>query len=124
MQSCVLTEVRDCDLLIVVTSSTFLKRKDMLKAKSSLNCFLGESGSPAALQLLLSFAWPVRCKVALYVYQVVQDSMKSHYLLHLFAAAIADTIRHNSNDHCHCHCIQLDNELKSLCFPFFSSKTS
>ena len=26
-----LTEVRDCDLLIVVTSSTFLKRKDMLK---------------------------------------------------------------------------------------------
>jgi len=33
-----LTEVRDCDLLIqlsVVTSSTFLKRKDMLKEKSS-----------------------------------------------------------------------------------------
>jgi len=26
-----LTEVRDCDLLIVVTSSTFLKRKDILK---------------------------------------------------------------------------------------------
>jgi len=26
-----LTTVRDCDLLIVVTSSTFLKRKDMLK---------------------------------------------------------------------------------------------
>jgi len=32
-----LTEVRDCDLLIVVTSSTFLKleRDDMLKEKSS-----------------------------------------------------------------------------------------
>ena len=30
-----LTEVRDCDLLIVVTSSTFLKRKDILKEKSS-----------------------------------------------------------------------------------------
>ena len=30
-----LTEVRDCDLLIDVTSSTFLKRKDMLKEKSS-----------------------------------------------------------------------------------------
>jgi hypothetical protein len=30
-----LAEVRDCDLLIVATSSTFLKRKDMLKAKSS-----------------------------------------------------------------------------------------
>ena len=28
-----LTEVRDCDLLIVVTSSTFLKRKFMLKEK-------------------------------------------------------------------------------------------
>ena len=26
-----LTEVRDCDLLIVTTSSTFVKRKDMLK---------------------------------------------------------------------------------------------
>jgi len=34
VQSFVLTEVRDCDLLIVVTSSTFLKRKDMLKEKS------------------------------------------------------------------------------------------
>jgi len=30
-----LTEVRDCDLLIVVIYSTFLKRKDMLKVKSS-----------------------------------------------------------------------------------------
>ena len=35
MQSFMLTEVRDCDLLIVVTSSTFLKRKHMLKEKSS-----------------------------------------------------------------------------------------
>jgi len=35
VQSFMLTEVRDCDLLIVVTSSTFLKRKDMLKDKSS-----------------------------------------------------------------------------------------
>jgi len=31
-----LTEVRDCDLLIVVTFSTFLKRKDMLKEKKQL----------------------------------------------------------------------------------------
>jgi len=31
-----LTKVRDCDLLIVVTSSTFLKRKDMLKEKKQL----------------------------------------------------------------------------------------
>jgi len=30
-----LTEVRDGDLLIVVTSSTFLKRKDMSKEKSN-----------------------------------------------------------------------------------------
>ena len=29
MQSCILTEVRDYGLLIVVTSSTFLKRKDI-----------------------------------------------------------------------------------------------
>ena len=35
VQSFMLTKVRDCDLLIVVTSSTFLKRKDMLKEKSS-----------------------------------------------------------------------------------------
>jgi len=34
VQSFMLTEVRDCDLLIVVTSSTFLKRKDMLQEKS------------------------------------------------------------------------------------------
>jgi len=31
---------------------------------------------------------------------------------------------HNSNDHCHCHCIQLDNEVRSFCFPCFSSKIS
>jgi len=35
VQSFILTEVRDCGLLIVVTSSTFLKRKNMLKEKSS-----------------------------------------------------------------------------------------
>jgi len=33
VQSFMLTEVRDSDLLIVVTSSTFLKRKDRLKNK-------------------------------------------------------------------------------------------
>jgi len=31
-----LTEVRDCDLLIVVTSSTVLERKDILKEKRQL----------------------------------------------------------------------------------------
>jgi len=35
VQSFMLTEVRDCDLRIVATSSTFLTRKDMLKKKSS-----------------------------------------------------------------------------------------
>jgi len=35
VQSFMLTEVRDCDMLIVVTSSTFLKRKDILKEKIS-----------------------------------------------------------------------------------------
>ena len=34
----------------------------------------------------------MRCEVAPHVYQVVQDSIKSHYLLHSFAAAISDTI--------------------------------
>jgi len=35
VQSFILTEVGDCGLLIVVTSSTFLKRKDMFKEKNS-----------------------------------------------------------------------------------------
>jgi len=35
VQSFMLTEVRDCDLLIVVTSSTFLKRKDMSEEKAA-----------------------------------------------------------------------------------------
>jgi len=36
VQSFMLTKVRDCDLLIAVTSSTFLKRKGMLKEKRQL----------------------------------------------------------------------------------------
>ena len=36
VQSFMLTEVRDCDMLIVVTSSAFLKRKDILKGKRQL----------------------------------------------------------------------------------------
>jgi len=36
VQSFMLTEVRDCDLLIVVTFPTFLKRKDILKEKRQL----------------------------------------------------------------------------------------
>jgi len=36
VQSFMLTEVRDCDLLIVVTSSAFLKRKDISKEKRQL----------------------------------------------------------------------------------------
>jgi len=35
VQSFMLTEVRDCDLLIVATSSTFLKRKTYQKEKDS-----------------------------------------------------------------------------------------
>jgi len=35
VQFFLLTEVRDCDLLIVVTSSTFFKRKDLLKETRS-----------------------------------------------------------------------------------------
>ena len=35
VQPLILTKVRDCDLRIVVTSSTFVKRKDILKEKSS-----------------------------------------------------------------------------------------
>ena len=34
VKSFILTEVSDCGLLIVVTSSTFLKRKDMLKEQA------------------------------------------------------------------------------------------
>ena len=36
VQSFMLTKVKDCDLLIVVTSSTFLKRKDIPKEKRQL----------------------------------------------------------------------------------------
>jgi len=36
VQSFMFTEVRHCDLLIVVTSSTFLKRKAILKEKRQL----------------------------------------------------------------------------------------
>ena len=36
VQSFMLTKVRDCDLLIVITSSTFFKRKDILKEKRQL----------------------------------------------------------------------------------------
>ena len=35
VQFFMLTKVRECDLLMVVTSSNFLKRKEMLKEKSS-----------------------------------------------------------------------------------------
>jgi len=38
VQSFMLTEVRDCDLLIVVTSSIFLKRKDIyIKRKKAVS---------------------------------------------------------------------------------------
>ena len=37
MQSFILTEVSDCGLPIVVTSSTFLKGKDMLKEKKAVS---------------------------------------------------------------------------------------
>ena len=37
VQSFILTEVSDCGLLIVITSSTFLKRKDMLKGKKAVS---------------------------------------------------------------------------------------
>ena len=37
VQSFMLTEVRDSDLLIFVTSSTFLKRKDILKEKKAVS---------------------------------------------------------------------------------------
>jgi len=37
MHSFILTEVRDCGLLIVVTSSSFYKRKDMLKEKKAVS---------------------------------------------------------------------------------------
>jgi len=36
VQSFMITKVRDCNLLMSVTSSTFLKRKDMLKEKRQL----------------------------------------------------------------------------------------
>jgi len=49
VQSFMLTEARDCDLLIVVTSSTFLKRKDMLKEKRQLAQII-KTRSPVYIQ--------------------------------------------------------------------------
>jgi len=46
VQSFMLTEVRDCDLLILVTSTTFLKRKDILKEKKQ-SVQIIEARSPA-----------------------------------------------------------------------------
>jgi len=46
VQSFILTEVRDCDLLIVVTSSTFLKRKNIFKVKRQFAQII-KSRSPA-----------------------------------------------------------------------------
>ena len=46
VQSVMLTEVRDCDLLIVVTSSTFLKGEDILKEKKQLAQIM-KASSPA-----------------------------------------------------------------------------
>ena len=37
VQPFILTEVSDCGLLIVVTSSTFLKRKEMSKEKKAIS---------------------------------------------------------------------------------------
>ena len=51
VQSLMLTEVRDCDLLIVVTSSTFLKRKDILKEKRQLPQII-KTRSPAYIEKL------------------------------------------------------------------------
>jgi len=45
VQCFILTEVRDCDLLIVVTSSTFVKRKDMFKEQSFHKTFSGRNHS-------------------------------------------------------------------------------
>jgi len=46
VQSFIFIEVSDCDVLIVVTSSTFLKTKDMLKEKRQLAQFI-KTRSPA-----------------------------------------------------------------------------
>jgi len=46
VQSIILAEVIDCGLLIVVTSSTFLKRKDLFKEKRQL-CQIIKTRSPA-----------------------------------------------------------------------------
>ena len=46
VQYIILTEVIDCGLLIVITSSTFLKRKDLFKEKRQLGQII-KSRSPA-----------------------------------------------------------------------------
>jgi len=47
VQSFILTGVSDCGLLIVVTSSTFLKKKDMLTEKKRQLAHIIKARSPA-----------------------------------------------------------------------------
>jgi len=47
VQSFFLTEVSDCGLLIVVTSSTFLRRKKMLKRKKNAVCLDHQNPQPS-----------------------------------------------------------------------------
>jgi len=68
VQSFMLTEVRDCDLLIVVTFSTFLKRKDMLKEKRQLAQII-QTHSPAYIYRQMYFVHPY----GLHVYCALVD---------------------------------------------------
>jgi len=64
VQSFVLIEVRDCHLLIVVTSSTFLKRKDMLKEKRQ-SAQIIKARSPAYIDKCTVYTYMVYIYTAL-----------------------------------------------------------
>ena len=63
-----LTEVRDCDLLIVVKSSTFLIRKDMLKEKAVSPDHQNPQHSIEKKCCLLESKWKIKYDLLLSIY--------------------------------------------------------
>jgi len=89
VQSSILTEVRDCDLLNVVTSSTFLKRKDMLKEKSRSCSFLQVVFKVLFVDLEVVFKLHIFSfgHIGQFLYMDSADGMSAWAKLHIFPLA-------------------------------------
>ena len=88
VQSFMLTEVRDCDLLIVVTSSTFLKTKDMFL------CVIGVWNESSVYYVWLSeilvikssldWGWDKLLVRNVYTWQFIYIHLYTHTYLHVY----------------------------------------